>query len=169
MKRKKCVTAGRRKKKIGILTSLALILCIGAAFGYIRLTRGYRDFLPPEHETAAVEGLPAGAASWQLLPVKEGYIVGLDTVPAYRDGKLCLNVANGAESTVWFLVRVYRENRKIAQTGILYPGEYLAEVECERGLTSGEKITLQIIAYEPETYHSEGVARIVCEVAAPGN
>ena len=169
MKRKKCVTAGRRKKKIGILTSLALILCIGAAFGYIRLTRGYRDFLPPEHETAAVEGLPAGAASWQQLPVKEGYIVGLDTVPAYREGKLCLNVANGAESTVWFLVRVYRENRKIAQTGILYPGEYLAEVECERGLTPGEKVTIQIVAYEPETYHSEGVARIVCEGAAPGN
>lgn len=169
MKRKKCVTAGRRKKKIGILTSFALILCIGAAFGYIRLTRGYRDFLPPEHETAAVEGLPAGAASWQLLPVKEGYIVGLDTVPAYREGKLCLNVANGAESTVWFLVRVYRENRKIAQTGILYPGEYLAEVECERGLAPGEKVTIQIVAYEPETYHSEGVARIVCEVAAPGN
>ncbi len=39
------------------------------------------------------------------------------------------------------------------------------EVECERGLSSGEKITLQIVAYEPETYHSEGVAKIVCEVA----
>ena len=45
---------------------------------------------------------------------------------------------------LWFLVRVYRENRKIAQTGILYPGEYLAEVECERGLTPGEKVTIQI-------------------------
>lgn len=165
MKRKKCVTAGRRKKKIGIITSLALILCIGAAFGYIRLTRGYRAFMPPEHEAAAVAGLPAGADSWQILPVKEGYIVGLDTMPVCRDGKLCLNVANGAESTVWFLVRVYREDEKIAQTGLLYPGEYLGEIECERGIAPGEKITIQIVAYEPETYHSEGVAKIICEVA----
>lgn len=165
MKRKKCVTADRRKKKIGILTSLAIILCIGAAFGYIRFARGYRTFLAPEHEAAAVAGVPAGTDSWQILPVREGYIVGLDTMPVYRDGKLCLNVANGEESTVWFLVRVYQEDKMIAQTGILYPGEYLGEVACEKGLAPGGAVTIQIVAYEPETYHSEGVAKIICEVA----
>lgn len=165
MKRKKCVTADRRKKKIGILTSLAIILCIGAAFGYIRFTRGYRTFLAPEHEAAAVAGVPAGTDSWQILPVREGYIVGLDTMPVYKDGKLCLNVANGEESTVWFLVRVYQEDKMIAQTGILYPGEYLGEVACEKGLAPGGAVTIRIVAYEPETYHSEGVAKIICEVA----
>lgn len=165
MKRKKCVTAGRRKKKIGIITSLVVILCIGAAFGYIRFVHGYRTFIPPGHETAAVAGLPAAGASWQMLPVKEGYIVGIDTMPAYRNGKLCLNVANEAGSTVWFLVRVYQEDKRIAQTGLLYPGEYLEEAECARRLVPGAKVTVQIVAYEPETYHSEGVARIICEVA----
>lgn len=165
MKRKKCVTSGRRKKKIGIITSLAVILCAGAAFGYIRFTNGYRAFLPPNHEAAAVAGLPAAADSWQVLPLKEGYIVGLDTMPVYKDGKLCLNVANEASSTVWFLVRVYQGEKKVAQTGLLYPGEYLREVECTQGLAPGGKVTIQIIAYEPETYHSEGVARIICEVA----
>lgn len=165
MKRKKCITAGRRKKKIGIVTSLAVILCIGVAFGYIRFKQGYRTFITPEHETAAMAGVPAAANSYQTLPVKEGYIVGIDTAPVYRNGVLYLNVANDADSSVWFLVRVYHDDKKIVQTGILYPGEYIGEVKCNQKLDAGENVMIQIIAYEPETYHSEGVARITCEIA----
>lgn len=165
MKRKKCITAGRKKKKTGILTSLAVILCIGLAFGYIRFTQGYRTFRAPEHEAAATEGVPAGTDSHQTLPVKEGYAVGIDTVPVYKDGVLHLNVANEEGNTIWFLVRVYKDDKKIAQTGILYPGEYIGEVECDKKLIAGESVMIQTVAYEPETYHSEGVARITCEVA----
>lgn len=165
MKRKKCITAGRRKKKIGIATSLAVILCIGMAFGYIRFEQGYRTFRAPEHEAAAMAGEPAAADSWQWLPVKEGYVVGVDTAPVYRDGSLQLDVTNEADNTVWFLVRVYQDDKKIAQTGILYPGEYIGEVACDRKPDAAEPVMVQIIAYEPETYHSEGVARITCEIA----
>ena len=165
MKRKKCVTAERRKKKIGIVTSLVVILCIGMAFGYIRFVQGYRTFRAPEHEVAAMAGEPAAASSYQTLPVKEGYIVGIDTMPVYKDGVLHLNVANEEGNTIWFLVRVYLDDKKIAQTGILHPGEYIGEVECNRKLAAGDTIMIQTIAYEPETYHSEGVARITCEVA----
>lgn len=165
MKRKKCITAGRKKKKTGIVTSLAVVLCIGMAFGYIRFVQGYRTFRAPEHEAAAMAGTPAAADSYQTLPVKEGYAVGIDTNPVYKDGVLYLNVANNAGNTVWFLVRVYKDDKKIAQTGILHPGEYIGEVECEKKLTAGESVMIQTVAYEPETYHSEGVARITCEVA----
>lgn len=165
MKRKKCITAGRRKKKIGIATSLAVIICIGVAFGYIRFKQGYRTFLTPEHEAAAMAGVPDTANAYQTLPVKEGYIVGIDTAPVYRNGILHLNVANEADSSVWFLVRVYHDDKKIAQTGILYPGEYIGDVKCNQRLAAGDNVMIQIIAYEPETYHSEGVARITCEIA----
>lgn len=165
MKRKKCVTAGRKKKKIGIATSLAVILCIGMAFGYIRFAKGYQTFIPPEHESAAMAGAPAAADTYQTLPVKEGYVVGIDTMPVYRDGGLHLNVANEEGNTVWFLVRVYQDDKKIAQTGILHPGEYIGEVECNKKLAAGASVMVQTVAFEPETYHSEGVARITCEVA----
>lgn len=165
MKRKKCVTAGRRKKKIGIITSLVVICCIGIAFEYIRFVQGYRTFRAPKHEAAALAGEPAASDSYQTLPAKEGYVIGIDTMPAYRDGVLHLNVANEEGNTVWFLVRVYQDDRKIAQTGILYPGEYIEGVKCEKKLIAGETVMIQTVAYEPETYHSEGVARITCEVA----
>ena len=53
MKQETSITAARRERKIGILTCLATILCIGISFGYIRYARGYRQFRIPEHEAAA--------------------------------------------------------------------------------------------------------------------
>lgn len=63
-------------------------------------------------------------------------MVGIDTEPVYKDGFLRINAANKEGNAVWFLARVYQGEEKIAQT----------------------------VAYEPETYHSEGVSRITCEV-----
>ncbi|MDE6252996.1 MAG: hypothetical protein K2M78_10235 [Lachnospiraceae bacterium] len=166
MKRKKCITGKRRKIKIGILTSLAIILCVGIAFGYIRFTRGYQMFRAPEHEAAAVSGVPDVVDTYQELPVREGYAVGIDTVPVWKDGILSLNVANKEGNIVWFLVRVYQNERLIAKSGMLYAGEYLANLPCDTVLQAGDTILVQIAAYEPQTYHSEGVARISCQVAA---
>lgn len=164
MKRKKCRTAGRRKKKIGILTSLVIILCTGLAFGYICFARGERVFLPPQREASAKEGLPEKLTNYQELPVREGYMVGLDTNPVFKDGKLYLNVVNKEDNTVWFVVRLYKGDKRIGETGILRQGEYAESISCNKTLMSGEEVLVQIAAYEPDTYHSQGVARVVCEV-----
>ncbi len=162
MKQKKCKTAGRRKKKIGIITSLTLILCIFLGCIYIRYAEGYRLFRAPEHEASAAAGTPSGenVRHYEVLPVKEGYVVGIDTSPLYRDGRLYLNIANLKDNTVWFLVRAYIEDKLIAQTGIFYPNEYVADVPCSRKLSSNDKILIKILTYEPDTYHSEGVTQI---------
>lgn len=164
MKRKKCVTDTRRKMKIGILTSLVVLLCIAVSLGYIRFAQGYRVFRAPEHELAAAGGLPDATQGWQELPVKEGYTIGLETAPAFLSGGLQVNLANYAGNAVWILARVYQEEELIGQTGILYQGEYVAQVPCEKTVSAGDTVMLHIIAYEPETYHSEGVARISCQV-----
>ncbi len=167
MKQKKCRTAGRRKKIIGIITSLSLILCIFAGYLYIRYAEGYRTFRAPKHDAGAAEGIPAGenAQHYEELPVREGYVVGIDTSPLYRDGRLYLNVANREGNTVWFLVRVYRGDKLIAKTGIIYPDEYVEKISCSKKLSANDKILIKILAYEPDTYHSEGVAQISTVVA----
>ena len=169
MKRKTCKTVQRRKIMLGILASVLLILCMVFAYGYLRHAGGYLLFRTPEHEAAAVQGVPTGdtAGNYETLPVKDGYTVGIDTAPVYLDGILYLNAANLSDNTVWFLARVYRGDQMIAQTGIFYPGEYVAQVPCSTKLSAGEKILVRILAYEPETYHSEGVAQFSTVVAAP--
>lgn len=167
MKRKKCRTAGRRKKIIGIITSLSLILCIFLGYFYIRYAEGYRTFLAPEHEAGAAEGIPAGenVHHYEELPVRDGYMVGIDTSPRYYDGRLYLNVANLKSNTVWFLARVYMGDQLIAKTGILYPNEYVEGIPCSKELSANDKILVKVLAYEPDTYHSEGVAQISTVVA----
>ncbi len=162
MKQKKCRTAGRRKKIIGIITSLSLILCILFGYLYVRYAEGYRTFRAPEHEEGAAEGIPSEETvqHYEELPVREGYAVGIDTSPLYRDGKLYLNVANQKDNTVWFLVQVYMGDELIAKTGIFYPNEYVEKIPCSKKLSADDKILIKVLAYEPDTYHSEGVAQI---------
>lgn len=167
MKQKKCRTAGRRKKIIGIITSLSLILCICLGYIYIRYAEGYRTFRAPKHEASAAEGIPSpkNVQHYEELPVREGYAVGVDTSPLYRDGKLYLNVANRKSNTVWLLVQVYMEDELIAKTGIFYPNEYVEKLSCSKKLSANDKVLIKILAYEPDTYHSEGVAQISTVVA----
>ncbi len=168
MKQKKCRTAGWRKKKIGIITSLSLILCICVGYLYIRFTEGYRTFRAPEHEAGIAEGIPSeeNVQHYEELPVREGYVVGIDATPVYSDGRLYLNIANLKGNTVWFLVRVYMEDELIAESGIFYPDEYVEAVACSRELSTDDKVLIKVLAYEPDTYHSEGVAQILAVVTA---
>ncbi len=166
MKRKKCRTAGRRKKIIGLITSLSLMLCFSLGYLYIRYQEGYQTFRAPEHEESATAGIPSGETVqyYEELPVREGYVVGIDTSPLYRDGKLYLNIANLKDNTVWFLVRAYFNDELIAESGIFYQDEYVENIPCSRKLSDKDKILIKILAYEPDTYHSEGVAQISAAV-----
>ena len=169
MKREKSITATRRERKICILTCLTAILCAGIAFGYIRYAQGYRAFRAPEHEVLAKEGMPAITGAYQELPIREGYVVGLCTTPVCEGKTLHLNVANKEGNTVWFLVRIYKNEELIATSGILYQNEYLADLPCDAVLQAGNEILVKIVAYEPETYHSEGTVQISCQVVSePG-
>lgn len=167
MKRKKCRTAGRRKKIIGIITSLSLILCIFFGHYYVRFAEGYRTFHAPEREASAAEGIPTkeNVQHYEELPVREGYAVGIDTSPVFHDDRLYLNVANLKDNNVWFVVRVYLDDEQIGETGIFYPNEYIEAIDCSRELSADDKVLTKIMAYEPDTYHSEGVVQIYTVVA----
>ncbi len=167
MKQKKCWTAGRRKKIIGIITSLSLILCIFSGYLYIRYADGYNTFRAPKHEAGVTKGIPSqeNVQHYEELPVREGYVVGIDISPLYRDGKLYLNVVNRKDNNVWFLVQVYMEDELIAKTGIFYQDEYVEAIACSRKLSANDKLFVKVLAYEPDTYHSEGVAQISTIVA----
>ncbi len=166
MKQKKCRTAGRWKKEIGIITSLSLILCIFLGYISIRYAEGYRTFRAPEHEADVAAGIPSeeNMQHYEVLPVREDYVVGIDTTPLYRDGRLYLNVANLKDNNVWLLVRVYIGDEKIAETGVFYQDEYVESITCSRRLFAEDKILIKILGYEPDTYHSEGVAQISAAV-----
>lgn len=164
--RLKCVTAGRKRRTMRIVLALWLVVCAVASFLFVRYAEGYRAFRPPAREENVISGEPSSeqTKSYQELPVNDGYVVGVDTAPRYENGRLYVNVANKSGNTIWFLVRLYKDDEPIGESGLLYPGETVESIACERALSAGDSVMVKTIAYEPKTYHSEGVAQIVCTV-----
>ncbi len=171
MKQKQYGTAGRRKIKMGVIAGLLLMLCVSYKYVCAYYAEDGHDFRAPKHETEAAEGIPGGENVWNYeeVSVKEGYVVGIDTTTHYYDGRIYLNVTNCAGNTVWFLAQVYREDKLIAETGMIYPGEYVADIPSSSELSDTDSILIRILAYEPKTYNGEGIAQISCVVTAPSN
>ena len=48
------------------------------------------------------------------------------------------------------------EGNILAETGLLKPGQYVKTVQFTTLPTTGQKLTMKIMGYEPETYHSVG-------------
>jgi len=118
------------------------------------------DFIKPPFEASAVEGLPD-------VPEAAGYHkISADGMPfsAYLCGNVTINAnlitvyfTNPAENSVWLKLRILDENGVIlGESGILRPNEYVESIMLSASLPDNTPIKMKIMAYEPNTYHSEG-------------
>ena len=48
----------------------------------------------------------------------------------------------------------------LGETGLIKPGEYVQSVELDRVPKVGTPIVLKIMAYQPDTYYSEGAVSL---------
>lgn len=120
------------------------------------------EFTPPPFEENAVVGMPDVPENLGWTPVNTpnfsasvcGSIIPTDeTVDVW--------LYNSAENTVWLKLRVLdADGRILGETGLLKPGEYVRSVTLTNKPNPGSQITLKLMAYEPQTYHSEGSASL---------
>lgn len=120
-------------------------------------------FLPPDFEENAVSGFPEDAGESWTKVYQDGmsftaYVCGEVVI---NDGTADLYFTSGAENEVWIKLRIMNESGEIlAETGLLKPGEYVKSVEFDIAPSKGEKISMKIMAYEPETYYSAGAVTL---------
>lgn len=119
-------------------------------------------FVPPEFDPAAQVGSPSVPED---LNYREVYREGMGF-----SSKVCATVTaegntaviyftNPKENTVWLKLRMMAaDGTVLGETGLIRPGEYVRSVVLKGVPVSGSGIKLKIMAYEPETYHSEGSA-----------
>ena len=123
------------------------------------------SFEPPSFEAAAVVGVPDVPAElgwsevWQEgMDFKAG-VCGAPSVSA--DGLASVWFANLSDAGAWIKLRVLdATGAVIGETGLLRPGEYVESVALDPVPAAGDAVTLEIMAYEPDTYHSLGAARL---------
>lgn len=116
-------------------------------------------FTPPPFEENAVAGTPTVDESlgWSELAVREGYNIKLcGVLQADADGRLPVWLYSDPDNTVWVKLRILdADGNRIAETGLLKPGEYVEAVQLAEEAKSGN-VTLHVMGYEPETYYSGG-------------
>ena len=157
-------TAKKNSKTVPVLGAVLAVLAV-AMIAALCLPRSTEtDFTPPPFEQNAVTGVPE-------VPEDLGYSSPYKEGMTYRFS-VCGNVTaegenavvyltNPAENSVWLKLRVLDENgRTLGETGLLRPGEYVRCVKLSSVPPAGAKITLKIMGYEPETYHSAGSATL---------
>ena len=68
---------------------------------------------------------------------------------------------NPAENTVWLKLRILDENGNIlGESGIIRQNEYVESIMLSDSLPNNTPIKMKIMAYEPDTYHSEGAVTV---------
>jgi hypothetical protein len=120
------------------------------------------EFTPPPFDSSAVVGFPAvpDGLGWQELDA-QAYIVGIcgKFIPNGNTADIWLTNPEG--NTVWLKVRVLDEKGSIlGETGLVRPGEYVQSVELDTVPKTGTPIVLKIMAYQPDTYYSEGAVSL---------
>ena len=146
---------------LSVLCALSLLL-MAAALG----RDGGAAFAPPPFEPAAWTGTPPepSGAAYQMLEAGP-FSVGLCGEIRIRDGGAEACFHNPESNCVWLRLRILgADGEVLGQTGLLRPGEYVRAVAMA-DRAPGTPVTLKVMAYEPDTYHSAGALTLHMHIA----
>ena len=162
-----------KKQTKNYILPLAAVLCVlslalmAAALTRQEVPAEMGEFTPPPFESAAMAGSPAvpDGLGWQELDAKV-YKVGICGKFIPKGNTADVWLTNPESNTVWLKVRVLDENGSIlGETGIIKPGEYVQSVTLDAVPKAGAPIVLKIMAYQPDTYYSEGAVSLKTTVS----
>ncbi|MCR5635644.1 MAG: hypothetical protein K6F76_00470 [Clostridiales bacterium] len=152
-------------KKSSLLLISALVCAVSVIFAVVVLfvtsNAANPNFTPPPFDGNAVTGTP-------VLDSDSGY--GEADATAYKVG-VCGKIAtdnnnafiylnNLPENNVWIKARIFDTNGEIiGESGLIKQGEYLPYVTLSR-VPEDNKLTVKVMAYEPDTYHSAGAVTL---------
>lgn len=149
-----------KKALVPMLSVLCILSVIIMIIALCNEPQNEMVFVPPNFDTEAIVGTPEPP---QELGWSEIYQDGMNfrvgicgNIIVYRDtGEIYFS--NAEYNKVWLKLRILDEqNNIICETGLIKPNEYIKSIKFEDEIQNGEKVKLKIMAYEPETYYSEG-------------
>lgn len=162
---RECETALKIKNKkdklfpmMAGLCSLSLVIMIFA------LTREQEPvsarFTPPPFDSNAITGVPEKLAElgWIELDAK-AFRFGVCGIITITEDEADIWLTNPESNSVWLKARILDENGSVlGETGLIKPGEYVQAVRFDIIPENGADIGLKVMAYQPDTYFSEGSA-----------
>ena len=158
------------KKSTVIIATVICALSVIAMITAIAVVSSIEEpeFVPPSFDEMAVNGTPDSPGdSWTPI-YREGM-----SFSAHLCGKVIVSgntadvyFTNDEGNDVWLKLRIVdSEGNVIAETGIIKPGQYIKSVTFSTVPDTGDKISMKIMAYQPETYFSEGAVSLSTKIS----
>lgn len=150
------------KKKVIICSIISVLLIAASIFVYIDKS----SYKPPAFSDQAVDGVPEGIDEKYDYDIVDLPMVTYKTylcgVPAATKDSLDLYVTNDESNDIYMLAQIYNtDDEKIAETGLIKPGQYIKTINLSKPLNAGEnKIRVHICGFEKDTYYSAGTMRL---------
>lgn len=148
-----------RKAVIPILSVLCFISALLMFFALNYSEKKQVNFIPPDFDSEAIIGVPEPPQELGWSEISQdgmSYRVGICGNIIINNGIADVYFFNSETNMVWLKLRVLDEQDNIiCETGLIKPKEYIKSITFDE-VKDGEKIKLKIMAYEPETYYSEG-------------
>ena len=120
-------------------------------------------FVPPPFDAAAVQGTPTvpEGLGWNELDAKGVYRVSVCGVVKLQGDRADIWLTNPATNAVWLKVRVLNEKGDtLGETGLVKPGEYVQSITFTKPPKAGDKITMRVMSYQPDSYYSAGEIKL---------
>jgi len=119
------------------------------------------SYSPPPFEAKALEGIPNPPDDVSYGEINSGsFLVGFaGIIQRNDDDSLQVYFVNPEENDVHLMCTIADDNGgELYKSGLLRPGEYLVNLEpITKNISGGrDNVTVEIYAFEPETYYSKG-------------
>ena len=152
-----------QKWAVPVLAAICL-LCLAMMAAVLVYTQSpaQGEFTPPPFEESAVSGIPEvpEELGWQELDAQV-FRVSVCGAVVLEGNRADVWLTNPESNTVWLKLRIMDENGTVlGETGLIRPGEYVQAVTFDTIPVSGTAISMKVMAYEPETYHSAGAVTL---------
>ena len=147
---------------VAILSVLCTVFTIAALILVLSPKEETRKFTPPPFDQNAVIGTPEVPEDldWRELDAK-AFKAGICGKFIIDQESANLWFTNNADNTVWLKARVLDGmGNIIGETGLIRPGEYLRFVNLTSSVKTGDPVVIKIMAYQPDTYYSEGAVTL---------
>lgn len=121
-----------------------------------------KEFVPPSFDISAQAGIPSvsNEIDWQIIDAK-AFAIGICGKVTANGENADIWLYNPKENTVLLKVRIFdSDGTVLGETGLIKPNEYIQSVKLSAIPQQGAPLLLKVMAYQPNTYYSEGTVNI---------
>ncbi len=150
-----------KKNKVTMVLSVILLILIIIIVLLIINIKNKSTFKKPDFDKNAIETIPTSLDyQSKIINVTDNYSLYIEPSPTIKDNDLKINLISLETNNILIKVRVLNNDKVVAETGLIKPGQYLKNVKLKKKINVDDEIIYVIMGYEPDTYLSAGSIKL---------